>query len=121
MLVDFLYSDIFCFHPPDADELHVSNVTASSFTLRWSNPEPKLLVYFEVVVTRLQDHTLVVKTNVSGSEIAVLDVESSQTYHAVVTAYTAEGRVVSARKGIVTTSKFNKHNLQTASHTFLYN
>ncbi|XP_027879070.1 collagen alpha-3(VI) chain isoform X1 [Xiphophorus couchianus] len=87
----------------NADELHVSNVTASSFTLRWSNPEPKLLVYFEVVVTRLQDHTLVVKTNVSGSEIAVFNVESSQTYHAVVTAYTAEGRVVSARKGIVTT------------------
>ncbi|XP_032423103.1 collagen alpha-3(VI) chain isoform X7 [Xiphophorus hellerii] len=87
----------------NADELRVSNVTASSFTLRWSNPEPKLLVYFEVVVTRLQDHTLVVKTNVSGSEIAVFNVESSQTYHAVVTAYTAEGRVVSARKGIVTT------------------
>lgn len=87
----------------DADELHVSNVTASSFRLRWRNSEPKLFVYFEVVVARLHDHSLVVKTNVSGTEIAVDNLESSQTYHAVVTAYTAEGQTVSIRKGIITT------------------
>ncbi|KAM4731405.1 collagen alpha-3(VI) chain-like [Anableps anableps] len=85
------------------DELHVSNVTSTSFKLRWSNSEPKLFVYFEVVVTRLHDHTLVVKTNVSGTEIAVDNLESSQTYHAVVTAYTAEGQTVSTRKGIIKT------------------
>lgn len=87
----------------DADELHVSNVTASSFRLRWRNSEPKLFVYFEVAVARLHDHSLVVKTNVSGTEIAVDNLESSQTYHAVVTAYTAEGQTVSIRKGIITT------------------
>ncbi|XP_035988555.1 collagen alpha-3(VI) chain isoform X2 [Fundulus heteroclitus] len=87
----------------DAHELHVSNVTSSSFRLRWSNPEAKLFVYFEVVVTRLYDHALVVKTNVSGTEIVLDNLESSQTYHAVVTAYTAEGQTVSTRKGIIKT------------------
>ncbi|XP_015252477.1 PREDICTED: collagen alpha-3(VI) chain isoform X7 [Cyprinodon variegatus] len=86
-----------------ADELHVANVTSSSFRLQWSILDPKLFVYFEVVVTRLTDHALVVKTNVSGTEIALDNLESSQTYHAVVTAYTAEGLIVSTRKGIVET------------------
>uniref|UniRef100_A0A4W6FPT3 Collagen type VI alpha 3 chain n=1 Tax=Lates calcarifer TaxID=8187 RepID=A0A4W6FPT3_LATCA len=89
----------------DADELHVSNVTSSSLKLRWSIPDPKLFVYFEVVVTRLPDHALVLKTNVSGTELSVDNLQSTQTYHAVVTARTAEGQVVSTRKGIVTTSK----------------
>ncbi|XP_015252472.1 PREDICTED: collagen alpha-3(VI) chain isoform X2 [Cyprinodon variegatus] len=87
-----------------ADELHVANVTSSSFRLQWSILDPKLFVYFEVVVTRLTDHALVVKTNVSGTEIALDNLESSQTYHAVVTAYTAEGLIVSTRKGIVETT-----------------
>ncbi|XP_032386254.1 collagen alpha-3(VI) chain isoform X4 [Etheostoma spectabile] len=86
-----------------ADELHVSNVTSSSLKLRWTNPDSKLFVYFEVVVTRLHDHALVLKTNVSGTELSVDNLESAQTYHAVVTAHTAEGQVVSTRKGIMTT------------------
>ncbi|XP_053296519.1 collagen alpha-3(VI) chain isoform X2 [Pleuronectes platessa] len=87
----------------DTDELHVSNVTSSSLKLRWSSPDPKLFVYFEVVVTRLSDHVLVLKTNVSGAELSVDNLQSAQTYHAVVTAHTAEGQVVSTRKGIITT------------------
>lgn len=91
--------------PSDADELHISNVTSSSLKLRWSSLNPKLFVYFEVVVTRLHDHSLVLKTNVSGTELSVDNLESAQTYHAVVTAHTAEGQIVSTRKGIMTTSK----------------
>ncbi|XP_041806068.1 collagen alpha-3(VI) chain-like isoform X3 [Chelmon rostratus] len=87
----------------DADELHISNVTSSSLKLRWSSLNPKLFVYFEVVVTRLHDHSLVLKTNVSGTELSVDNLESAQTYHAVVTAHTAEGQIVSTRKGIMTT------------------
>ncbi|XP_037832059.1 collagen alpha-3(VI) chain isoform X2 [Kryptolebias marmoratus] len=85
------------------DELHVSNVTSSSLKLRWTNSDPKLFVYFEVVVTRLRDHALVLRTNVSGTEISVDNLESAQAYHAVVTALTAEGQVVSTRKGIIRT------------------
>ncbi|XP_054871199.1 uncharacterized protein col6a3 isoform X6 [Amphiprion ocellaris] len=87
----------------DTEELHISNVTSNSLKLRWSGPDPKLFVYFEVAVTRLHDHVLVLKTNVSGTELSVDNLESAQTYHAVVTAYTAEGQTVSTRKGIITT------------------
>lgn len=92
--------------PSDADELHVSNVTSSSLKLRWTGPDPKLFVYYEVVVTRLHDHALVLKTNVSDVELSVDNLESAQTYHLVVYAHNAEGETVSTRKGIITTSKF---------------
>ncbi|KAM3862171.1 collagen alpha-3(VI) chain-like [Diretmus argenteus] len=87
----------------DTHELHAINVTSSSLRLRWSRPDPKLLVYFEVVVTRLRDHALVLKTNVSGTELSVDNLESAQAYHAVVTAHTAQGHIVSTHKGIITT------------------
>ncbi|XP_029385732.1 LOW QUALITY PROTEIN: collagen alpha-3(VI) chain-like [Echeneis naucrates] len=87
----------------DADDLHVFNITSSGLILRWKSLDPKLFVYFEVVVTRLSDHTLVLKTNVSGTELAVDNLRSAETYHVVVTAHTAEGQIVSTRKGIITT------------------
>lgn len=89
----------------DSDDLHVYNITSNSLKLRWTSPDPKHFVYFEVVVTRLNDHTMVLKTNVSGTELSVDNLESAQSYHAVVTAHTADGHIVSTRKGIVTTSK----------------
>lgn len=87
----------------DSDDLHVYNITSNSLKLRWTSPDPKHFVYFEVVVTRLNDHTMVLKTNVSGTELSVDNLESAQSYHAVVTAHTADGHIVSTRKGIVTT------------------
>lgn len=89
----------------DAEALHISNVTASSVKLTWSNSDPKVFVYFEVTVTRLRDHALVLKTNVTGSDLSVDGLESSQTYHVVVTARTAQGHVASTHKGIMTTSE----------------
>ncbi|KAM9851036.1 collagen alpha-3(VI) chain-like [Aulostomus maculatus] len=87
----------------DTDELHVTNITSSSLKLRWSSPDPKLFIYFEVVVTRLHDHALILKTNVSGTELSVDNLESARSYHAVVTARTAQGQAVSTRKGVITT------------------
>lgn len=89
----------------ESEALHISNVTASSVKLSWSNYNPELFVYFEVTVTHLADRALVLKTNVSGSELFVDGLKSSQTYFVTVTARTAQGRIVSARKGMVTTSK----------------
>nr|XP_020475823.1 collagen alpha-3(VI) chain-like [Monopterus albus] len=93
----------------DEDELHVSNVTSNSLKLHWRSPDPKLFVYFEVVVTRLHDHALMLKTNVSGTELSVDNLESAQTYHAVVNAHTAEGQIISTRKGIITTKAAEHH------------
>uniref|UniRef100_A0A3Q2XBS0 Collagen type VI alpha 3 chain n=1 Tax=Hippocampus comes TaxID=109280 RepID=A0A3Q2XBS0_HIPCM len=92
----------------DAEELHVSNVTRSGFKLRWSNPDPKNFVYFQVTVTRLRDHALAVKTNVSASELSVDKLESGQTYHAVVTGHGVDGHVLATHKGVVTTSQSAK-------------
>uniref|UniRef100_A0A8C5DUR4 Uncharacterized LOC114455298 n=1 Tax=Gouania willdenowi TaxID=441366 RepID=A0A8C5DUR4_GOUWI len=63
--------------------LHVSNVTSNSFKLRWRSHDPKLFIYYEVAVTRLSDHVLVLKTNVSGTELSVHNLETAQTYHTV--------------------------------------
>lgn len=91
--------------PTDEEPLHIANVTSSSLKLHWSNPEPKLFVYFEVTLTRLRDHVVILKTNVSGTELMVGELDSAQTYHAVVTAHTEDGQIVSTRKGIMTTSE----------------
>lgn len=92
----------------ETEALHVSNVTASSVKLSWSNYHPELVVYFEVTVTHLGDRVLVLKTNVSGSELLVDGLKGSQTYLVTVTGRTAQGRIVSTRKGMMTTSKWRR-------------
>lgn len=57
------------------------------------------------MVTRFNDHSLVLKTNTSSTELTVDNLESAQTYHVVVTAFTAEGQTISTYKGTVTTSE----------------
>ncbi|KAM9447677.1 collagen alpha-3(VI) chain-like isoform 2-T2 [Salvelinus alpinus] len=93
----------------DQDELHVANVTSSSLTLRWASPDPKHMAYFKVVVTRLRDNTLVLRRNVTGTELTVGGLESAQTYHAVVTTHTAQGHVAATHKGIMTTKAAAEH------------
>lgn len=85
--------------------LHVSNVTSNSLRLGWSVPDTKLSAYFEIAVSRFHDHSLVLKTNTSSTELTVDNLESDQMYHVVVTAFTAEGQTISTYKGLVTTSK----------------
>ncbi|XP_046902169.1 collagen alpha-3(VI) chain-like isoform X2 [Hypomesus transpacificus] len=89
-------------------ELHVANVTSSSLSLRWAEADPKLMAYFEVAVTRLHDHALVLRKNVTGTELLVDGLDAGQTYHAVVTAHTADGNIASSYKGIITT-KADEH------------
>ncbi|XP_029517297.1 collagen alpha-3(VI) chain-like isoform X1 [Oncorhynchus nerka] len=95
----------------DQEELHVANTTSSGLTLRWASPDPKLIAYFEVVVTRLRDHTLVLRRNVTGTELTVGGLESAQTYHAVVTTRTAQGHVAATHKGIITTKAAAEHKI----------
>uniref|UniRef100_A0A3P8ZT38 Collagen, type VI, alpha 3 n=1 Tax=Esox lucius TaxID=8010 RepID=A0A3P8ZT38_ESOLU len=97
----------------DFDELHVANITSSSLILRWASPDPKLMAYFEVVVTRLRDHALVLKWNLTGTELTVGNLESAQTYHAVVTTHTAQGKIAATHKGIITTKAAAEHTVNT--------
>ncbi|XP_034042588.1 collagen alpha-3(VI) chain isoform X2 [Thalassophryne amazonica] len=100
----------------DTTELHVTNITSNSLKLHWSIPDPKLFVYYEVVITRLQDHALVLKTNVSRTELYVDNLESATSYHAVVTAHTAQGHTVSTRKGIITTKAADPRSASQETH-----
>lgn len=68
-------------------------------------------------MTRLRDHALILRTNVSGTELTVNDLDSSQTYHAVVTTRTEDGQIVSTRKGIMTTSESSNNRLHGPSES----
>uniref|UniRef100_A0A8C6U560 Collagen, type VI, alpha 3 n=1 Tax=Neogobius melanostomus TaxID=47308 RepID=A0A8C6U560_9GOBI len=78
----------------ETDDLHVFNITSSSLKLRWTSPDPKHFVYFEVAIMRLNDHAMVLRTNVSGTELSVDNLQSAQSYHAVVTAHTGDGHIL---------------------------
>ncbi|KAG7467427.1 hypothetical protein MATL_G00153670 [Megalops atlanticus] len=89
-------------HSEPEEELHVANVTSNSLLLRWSSPDTKGAAHFEVIVTRLRDHTLVLRKNVTGTELLLEGLGSAQKYHVVVTAY-MQGKMMGTYKGIVST------------------
>ncbi|MFT7815039.1 collagen alpha-3(VI) chain [Arapaima gigas] len=84
-----------------AEELHVSHITSNSMVLWWTAPNTDIN-HYHVIVTRLQDHTLVLRQNVTSTQFPLVGLDSAQTYHVVVTAY-AQGHVAGVYKGIVTT------------------
>lgn len=88
-----------------AEELHVGNVTSSSLVLRWTGPHADKQGEFHVIVTRLLDHTLVLRENLTGTELLLTGLESAQKYHVVVTTNT-HGQAGAVYKGIVSTSEF---------------
>lgn len=85
------------------EELHLVNVTSSGFSLQWLSGDSKAT--HEVTVTRLNDHSLVLRKNVTGSHLSITELEAAQTYHVVVNTHSANGHVASTYKGIVPTSK----------------
>ncbi|XP_067265217.1 collagen alpha-3(VI) chain-like isoform X2 [Chanodichthys erythropterus] len=83
------------------EELHLVNVTSSGFSLQWLSGDSKAT--HEVTVTRLKDHSLVLRKNVTGSHLSITELEAAQTYHVVVNTHSANGHVASTYKGIVPT------------------
>ncbi|XP_077071810.1 collagen alpha-3(VI) chain-like [Siphateles boraxobius] len=83
------------------EELHLVNVTSSGFSLQWLSGDSKAT--HEVTVTRLKDHSLVLRKNVTGSHLSITELEAAQTYHVVVNTHTVNGHVASTYKGIVPT------------------
>ncbi|KAJ8410587.1 hypothetical protein AAFF_G00194910 [Aldrovandia affinis] len=92
---------------PETEELHIANVTSNSLWLRWVSPDTKGVGHYEVTVTRLQDHSLALQKNVTGTEILLEGLESAQKYHVVVAAHT-QGKPVHTYKGIVSTKAAEK-------------
>lgn len=85
------------------EELHLVNVTSSGFSLQWLSGDSEAT--HEVTVTRLKDHSLVLRKNVTGSHLSITELEAAQTYHVVVNTHNVNGRISSTYKGIVPTSK----------------
>ncbi|KAI7808924.1 putative collagen alpha-3VI chain [Triplophysa rosa] len=83
------------------DELHLVNVTSSGFSLQWLSGDSKAT--HEVTVTRLRDHSLVLRKNVTGSLLSVSELEAAETYHVMVNTRNVSGHVASTYKGIVPT------------------
>uniref|UniRef100_A0AAY4CBH7 Uncharacterized protein n=1 Tax=Denticeps clupeoides TaxID=299321 RepID=A0AAY4CBH7_9TELE len=90
---------------PTTHELHVANVTSNSLTLRWSNLEPEETTLFEVIVTHLKDHRLVLRRTITENHISLDILDANQTYHVVVTSRTQGGQVTGTHKGIFTTTQ----------------
>ncbi|XP_056611528.1 collagen alpha-3(VI) chain isoform X1 [Triplophysa dalaica] len=96
----------------DMDELHLVNVTSSGFSLQWLSGDSKAT--HEVTVTRLRDHSLVMRKNVTGSLLSVRELEAAETYHVMVNTRNVSGHVASTYKGIVPT-KTARQNVLTVS------
>ncbi|XP_051565473.1 collagen alpha-3(VI) chain [Myxocyprinus asiaticus] len=94
------------------EELHLVNVTSSGFSLQWLSSDSKAT--HEVTVTRLRDHSLVLRKNVTGTHLSITELEAAQTYHVVVTTRNDNGQVANTYKGIVPT-KSEEQKLLTAS------
>ncbi|KAG9339525.1 hypothetical protein JZ751_023667 [Albula glossodonta] len=92
---------------PESEELHVANVTSNSMRLRWTSGDTKGVGQYEVTVTRLQDHSLALRKNVTGTELLLEGLESAQKYHVVVTRQT-QGKPTHTFKGIISTKAAEK-------------
>lgn len=88
------------------EELHLVNVTSSGFSLQWLSGDSRAT--HEVTVTRLKDHSLVLKKNVTGSLLSVSELEAAQTYHVIVNTRDVSGHVANTYKGIVPTKSAEK-------------
>ncbi|KAF4109077.1 hypothetical protein G5714_010150 [Onychostoma macrolepis] len=83
------------------EKMHLVNVTSSGFSLQWLSGDSKAT--HEVTVTRLRDHSLVLRKNVTGSLLSISELEAAETYHVVVNTHSVNGHVASTYKGIVPT------------------
>lgn len=70
---------------PPRTELLVSDVTDSSVYLSWTNADPQQPLVYELSITSLDDNSLVLKQNVTGSERLIGGLMSGQQYQVTIT------------------------------------
>ncbi|XP_018767382.3 collagen alpha-3(VI) chain isoform X8 [Serinus canaria] len=70
-------------HSAKTQDLQITDVTESSARLRWASPEPHST--FDVTVTLAQDHSLVQRQNLTGTEHVIRGLRSGQKYVVVIT------------------------------------
>nr|XP_026649201.1 collagen alpha-3(VI) chain isoform X1 [Zonotrichia albicollis] len=70
-------------HSAKTHDIQITDVTESSARLRWASPEPHST--FDVTVTLAQDHSLVQRQNLTGTEHVIRGLRSGQKYAVVIT------------------------------------
>uniref|UniRef100_A0A8C4W391 Collagen type VI alpha 3 chain n=1 Tax=Gopherus evgoodei TaxID=1825980 RepID=A0A8C4W391_9SAUR len=68
-------------------EIQITDITENSAKLRWVNPEPQTLDFFDVTITSAQDHSLVLKLNLTSTERVIGGLRSGQKYQVAITGY----------------------------------
>ncbi|XP_064419494.1 collagen alpha-3(VI) chain [Latimeria chalumnae] len=95
-----------------AGGIHALFVTGSSATLRWMNPEPQHSYTYDVTVASVTNHSLILKKNITDTEVLVEGLTNGQQYRVSVKAY-LQSQVKAIYKGIFST----KHIQPTAQET----
>ncbi|XP_043361669.1 LOW QUALITY PROTEIN: collagen alpha-3(VI) chain [Dermochelys coriacea] len=68
-------------------EIQIIDITENSAKLRWVNPEPQTLDFFDITITSTQDHSLVLKLNLTSTERVIGGLRSGQKYQVAITGY----------------------------------
>ncbi|XP_062972130.1 collagen alpha-3(VI) chain isoform X1 [Elgaria multicarinata webbii] len=67
--------------------VQITDITENSAKLQWVNPEPQHVHIYEVMITSADDHSLVLKLNLTTTERVIGGLGSGQKYHVTVTGY----------------------------------
>uniref|UniRef100_A0A8C3P8G7 Collagen type VI alpha 3 chain n=1 Tax=Chrysemys picta bellii TaxID=8478 RepID=A0A8C3P8G7_CHRPI len=68
-------------------EIQITDITENSAKLRWVNPEPQTVDFFDISITSTQDHSLVLKLNLTSTERVIGGLSSGQKYQVAITGY----------------------------------
>uniref|UniRef100_A0A674IRD5 Collagen type VI alpha 3 chain n=1 Tax=Terrapene triunguis TaxID=2587831 RepID=A0A674IRD5_9SAUR len=68
-------------------EIQITDITENSAKLRWVNPEPQTVDFFDISITSTQDHSLVLKLNLTSTERVIGGLRSGQKYQVAITGY----------------------------------
>ncbi|XP_078537492.1 collagen alpha-3(VI) chain [Lissotriton helveticus] len=71
----------------EKSEIQVTDVTENSVRLRWLNPEPQHQYVYDITITSAEDHSLVLKQNISGTERVIGGLRSGHQYDVMITGY----------------------------------
>uniref|UniRef100_A0A8C3HUR3 Collagen type VI alpha 3 chain n=1 Tax=Chrysemys picta bellii TaxID=8478 RepID=A0A8C3HUR3_CHRPI len=85
-------------------EIQITDITENSAKLRWVNPEPQTVDFFDISITSTQDHSLVLKLNLTSTERVIGGLSSGQKYQVAITGY-HKSQVKVTYMGTFSTSK----------------
>uniref|UniRef100_A0A8C0G4P9 Collagen type VI alpha 3 chain n=1 Tax=Chelonoidis abingdonii TaxID=106734 RepID=A0A8C0G4P9_CHEAB len=87
-------------------EIQITDITENSAKLRWVNPQPQTLDFFDITITSAHDHSLVLKLNLTSTERVIGGLRSGQKYQVAITGF-HKSKVKVTYMGTFSTSKFS--------------